>query len=145
MPIAVPTATDEGLLCHCPAGPDGHPVELDGCEARLPRGRARLGCPRIRSYAAGGGSRGGLTPDPRGTCPVCGELVRLDRRDLFTTDRPDVHDLTPNVRLGFVVELRPHRHRRAVCPGGGQRPAETRYQFPRVEAMLRDYGPESLR
>jgi hypothetical protein len=131
------------ILCHCQINPDGHaPGSVLDCEApKITQGSYSR--PQV------GGTDGRRTwTSTVGTCPDCGRTgVRVTRYVVRTTDRPDVHDLNP----GAVVAIRPalavHKTpgRGGVpCAGAGKVPAETRYRSVQLDAMLRDFGVESV-
>jgi hypothetical protein len=142
--------TAEGLLCHHGGDEQGHRLAED-CPLQLAAVRTSVGYPAI-PHTIGEGStfhpkRAGALVD---VCPECLATVKLTDRELHTADN-GTHSLLPGVRVGRSVELTAHRRRvpgvRASqpCPGGGRPAPSTRYRFPEVEAMVRDFGPDSIR
>jgi hypothetical protein len=136
----------EGLLCHHDDDEQGH-APAEGCP--LPDTRPAVGTwPAIPTTTYGG--HGYRIQSAQGTCPECSTSAPLVKREVRTADN-DTHDLFPDRPLGSVVEVGPHKRRvpgvrrLQPCPGAGQRPVGTRYRFPRVDAMVRDFGPDSIR
>jgi hypothetical protein len=131
----------DGLLCHCwPEDETGHP--LTECGTKIP---TRLpGWPEIKRASNGPYGINLSQVKPRGTCPVCGKNAPVKRIEVRTTDRPDVHDLMPGVLVAIHPGMAPHKFKGAQCAGTGQVPAETRYRSAQLEAMLRDFGKESV-
>lgn len=139
----------EGLLCHHGDDEQGHQLAPE-CPLQLAAVRTSVGWPDIPHTI---GEANTYYPNRAGTlvgtCPECSVTVALKARKVRTADN-GTHDLRPGIRLGIAVELAPHRRRlpgaRALqpCPGAGQPPTGTRYRFPAAEAMVRDFGPDSI-
>ena len=140
---------DADVRCHCGGDATGHHLGAAACDAPKIT-RTPVGYPALQAgYGHRGGPYGGgyvPTGEARGTCSTCGRPgVQLVTVKVCTAAAG--HDLMPGIPLGEVVELRPHRtpgRGRAATPCPGRAVAETRYRFPAVDAMIRDYGPESV-
>lgn len=125
-------------LCHCSDDLDGHRLDAPNCGQIVTSGRYLR--PEVTFGSWSTAPRG----IPRGTCTVCARGgVRLAVVTVRTA--PTGHELMPGVRLADVVELVAHRRPgRGGAPCAGRTAIETSYRFPRVDAMIRDYGPGSV-
>ena len=130
------------LLCHHGEDEAGHQLG-DACPVQV-KTSTRVGWPAIRTYGGGYGTTAPM-PLPSGTCPDCGSTgVKVRIRTLCTAAAG--RDLMPGVKVADVPELAAHKRPgrgAGQCAGGG-RPAETRWSFPQLDAIVRDYGPGAV-
>lgn len=128
------------VLCHCEGDMDGHEPGTGGCVSTVKAGNY------FRPQVGGSGGRAS-TVGATGTCPKCQRPdVKVRRAKIVFAGHPDL--MLP---VGAVVAIRPAigAHRTPgrggeVCEGRDELPAETRWRSAMLDAMVRDFGADSV-
>lgn len=133
------------LRCHCADDEAGHSLGADGCAEKPLTVRASTDWPQLPTATRAGH---GYAFPAAGTCSACGrEGVKVTLREIHVADRPDLHDIVPGITIAGRPELAPHRRPgrgRGPCHGAGQVPSELRWRSRAFDAMVRDFGAESI-